>query len=62
MANPIIEGTQIPIKMPASLSPLNQSISEKIRDKNAAINISMSVGVNFLNMVNYFLLNINIYY
>ena len=50
MANPIIEGTQIPINMPASLSPLNHKISENIRDKNADININLSVVVNFLNM------------
>jgi hypothetical protein len=50
MANPIIEGTQIPIKIPACLSPLNHSISENIKDKNAAKNIKKSVGVNFLNI------------
>lgn len=50
MANPIIEGTQIPMNIPASLSPLNHKISENIRDKNADININLSVVVNFLNM------------
>lgn len=45
-----MDGTQIPMKMPACLSPLNHRISEKIKDKNAARNIKMSVGVNFLNM------------
>ena len=45
-----MDGTQIPIKIPACLSPLNHNISEKIKDKNAAKNIKMSVGVNFLNM------------
>ena len=50
MANPIIEGTQIPINIPACLSPLNHKISENIRDKNADININLSVVVNFLNM------------
>jgi len=49
-----MEGTQIPIKIPASLSPLNHKISEKISDKNAAMNIKKSVGVNFLNMNIYF--------
>ena len=50
MANPIIEGTQIPINMPACLSPLNHKISENIKDRNADTNINISVVVNFLNM------------
>ena len=50
MANPIIEGTQIPTNIPASLSPLNHKISENIKDKNADTNINISVVVNFLNM------------
>jgi hypothetical protein len=45
-----MEGTQMPIKIPACLSPLNHKISEKIKDKKAAVNIKKSVGVNFLNM------------
>lgn len=49
-----MEGTQIPIKIPASLSPLNHNTSENIRDKKAAVNIKMSVVVNFLNMYHYF--------
>jgi hypothetical protein len=50
MANPKIEGTQRPIKIAASLSPLNHEISEKIKDRNAAASISKSAGVNFLSI------------
>jgi hypothetical protein len=46
-----MEGTHSPIKIPASFSPLNHKISEKINDKNAAISIIKSVGVNFLSIV-----------
>ena len=48
-----MDGTQIPMKIPACLSPLNHKISENIKDKNAAMNIKKSVGVNFLNMNKY---------
>jgi hypothetical protein len=50
MAKPKMEGTQRPIKMAASLSPLNHEISEKIKDRNAAPSISKSAGVNFLSI------------
>lgn len=50
-----MDGTQIPMKIPACLSPLNHNTSEKIKDKKAAENIRMSVGVNFLNMNTFFL-------
>lgn len=41
----------MPIKIPASFSPENHKISEKIKDKNAATNIRMSTVVNFLNII-----------
>ena len=46
-----IEGTQIPINMAAFASPLKYSTSEKISERNAAINNNLSVKVNFFNMV-----------
>jgi hypothetical protein len=45
-----MDGTHMPTKIPACLSPLNHKNSEKIKDKKAAMNIKKSVGVNFLNM------------
>jgi hypothetical protein len=50
IANPKIEGTHKPIKIPASFSPLNHKTSEKIREEKAATNISVSENVNFLNI------------
>ena len=50
MANPKIEGTHNPIKIPASLSPLNHKYSENIRDKKADTSIRESDSVNFLNI------------
>jgi len=50
MANPKIDGTHKPIKMPASFSPLNHKYSEKIKDKKAEVNIRKSDNVNFLNI------------
>jgi hypothetical protein len=44
-------GTQIPINIAAFGSPLKYNISEKISERNAAINNSLSVAVNFLNMM-----------
>ena len=54
MAKPKIEGTHNPTKMPDSFSPLNQRVSEKIKESKAAISMSQSAGVNFLSMVNDF--------
>jgi hypothetical protein len=51
-----MDGTHIPIKIPVCLSPLNHNISEKIKDKKAAVNIKKSVGVNFLNMKGFLLI------
>ena len=45
-----MDGTQMPINIPASFSPENQSISENIKDKNAATSINISTVVNFFNM------------
>ena len=50
IANPRIDGTQSPINMPDSFSPLNHRYSEKTSDKNAAASIRKSEGVNFLNI------------
>ena len=55
MANPRIEGTHKPIKMPASFSPLNHKYSENIKDKKADVNIRKSDNVNFLNIFFYLL-------
>lgn len=43
-----MDGTQRPIKMADSLSPLNQSVSEKIRERNAEPISRISATVNFL--------------
>lgn len=51
MPNASIDGTQMPMKIAAFGSPLKYSISEKISDRNADINKSLSVVVNFLNMI-----------
>ena len=50
MPNAKIEGTHNPIKIPSIKSPLKKSISEKINDSKAEINISLSAIVNFLNI------------
>lgn len=50
-----MDGTHRPMKMPACLSPLNHKISEKIKDKNAAKSIRISVGVNFFNMCKFYI-------
>lgn len=50
IANPRIDGTHNPINIAASFSPLNQSNSEKIKEENAAISISISEGVSFFNI------------
>ena len=41
----------MPINMAAFVSPLKYNISEKISERNAAINNNLSVVVNFLNMI-----------
>lgn len=46
-----MDGTQRPTKIADSLSPLNQSVSEKIRERNAAPISSISATVNFLIMI-----------
>ena len=46
-----MDGTQIPIKMAASTSPLKYNISEKTSESNAEINNNLSVMENFLNMI-----------
>jgi hypothetical protein len=46
-----MEGTQMPIKIAALASPLKYNISEKISERNAAINNNLSVVVNILNMM-----------
>lgn len=46
-----MEGTQIPMKMAAVDSPLKYNTSEKMSDRNAEINNSLSVIVNLLNML-----------
>lgn len=46
-----IEGTQMPINMAAFASPLKYNTSEKIRERNAAINNNLSVIVNLLNIM-----------
>ena len=56
MAKPSIEGTQSPIKMPASFFPVNHKYSEKTKEKKAEANIKKSEGVNFLNIDYYYIL------
>ena len=51
MANPRIEGTQSPINIAASFSPLNHKSSEKIKEENAEISIMKSEGVNFFSIL-----------
>ena len=46
-----MEGTQIPINIAAVTSPLKNNISEKISERKAAINNSLSVVVKFLSMI-----------
>ena len=46
-----MDGTQRPMKMPAFSSPLNQRISEKIRDINAATRKRKSAVVNFFIII-----------
>jgi hypothetical protein len=46
-----MEGTQMPMKMAAYFSPLKYNTSEKIKERKADINNSLSVIENFLNMV-----------
>ena len=46
-----MEGTQIPINMAEFTSPSKYNISEKISERNAAINNSLSAVVNFVNMI-----------
>jgi hypothetical protein len=50
-----MEGTQMPINMAASASPLKYKISEKINERNAEINNNLSVIVNFSNIILFFL-------
>ncbi len=45
-----MDGTHKPIKMAASFSPLNQSVSEKTKERIADSSNSLSVVVNFLNI------------
>jgi hypothetical protein len=51
-----MDGTQIPINIAAFTSPLKYNISEKISERKAEINNSISVDVNFLN-IRFFILN-----
>jgi hypothetical protein len=44
----------MPINMAALTSPLKYNISEKISERNAAINNNLSVVVNLLNMMLFF--------
>jgi hypothetical protein len=46
-----IEGTHNPMKMAASFSPVNHRYSEKIRDKKADDNMSISEAENFLSII-----------
>jgi hypothetical protein len=50
-----MDGTQRPINIAALVSPLKYKISEKIRDRKAAINNKISVIVNFLFIILNFL-------
>lgn len=51
MPNANMVGTQIPTKIAAVVSPLKYITSEKIRERNAAVNNNPSVVENFLNML-----------
>lgn len=53
MANPKIEGTQRPINIAASFSPLNQSNSENIREANAETSINISEVLNLFIIINF---------
>jgi hypothetical protein len=46
-----MEGTQIPINIASFVFPLKYKISEKIRERNAAINNNLSVVVNLFSMI-----------
>lgn len=46
-----MEGTQMPINIAAVASPLKYNISEKISERNAAVNNNLSVTVKFLSMI-----------
>jgi hypothetical protein len=46
-----MDGTQRPINMAWISSPLKNRISEKIKERRAATKSSLSVKLNFLNMV-----------
>ena len=46
-----MDGTHKPMKMAASASPLKYNTSEKMSERKAEINKSISVIVNFLNIV-----------
>jgi hypothetical protein len=45
-----MDGTHNPIKIDASFSPLNHSVSEKTKERMAESIRSLSVAVNFLNI------------
>ncbi len=47
MVKPSMDGTQRPTKIAAFSSPLNHNISEKIRERKAAVNSSRSAIDNF---------------
>jgi len=46
-----MDGTQRPMNIAALISSLKYRISEKISERNAAINNNLSVIVNFLNII-----------
>ena len=46
-----MDGTQIPINMAAVASPLKYNISENISERKAETNNSLSVSVNFANII-----------
>jgi hypothetical protein len=46
-----IDGTQMPMKVAASFSPLKYKYSENTNESKAEINKSLSVIVNFLNII-----------
>jgi hypothetical protein len=50
MPKAMIDGTQMPMKIPSCFSPWKYKISEKISDMRAAANRSLSVRVNFFNI------------
>jgi hypothetical protein len=54
MAKPRMEGTQRPMKMDASFSPMNHIVSEEIRDKKARNNIITSTLLSFWNIMLFF--------